>query len=107
MQFHQQETDIWPTEMPSGPIRQALRDLIRPLSALSSGVPIISSLTSVVSDNRLPWNDIQGLSQRNHTENGGAAKGRPTILTTFSLALALDFIPRQPVTVDYLLMSDY
>ena len=67
---------------------------------LYSGIPI-SSLTSVVYGNRLPWNEIQGQSQRNHTEHGGAAEGHLTVLTIFPLLLALAFIPRQPIITDY------
>jgi hypothetical protein len=52
-------------------------------------IPIIS-LTSIVCGNRLPWNEI-----------GGAAEGRHTILVILSLALSLDFIPRQHITTDY------
>ena len=32
------------------------------------------------------------------------AQGRPTIRTLCSLPLALDFIPRQPITTDYILL---
>ena len=38
----------------------------------------------------------------NHTKHGRAAEGRPsTILTILSLALALDLIPRPPITTDH------
>ena len=53
------------------------------------------SLTSVVCSSRLPWNEIQGQSQRKDSEDGGAAFSRPTMLSTMSLALAQDSIPRQ------------
>ena len=64
---------------------------------------LISSLTLVVCGTRLPWNEIQGQRQRNHTrsKHGGAAEGRPAIVTICSLALALDFIPWQLITQNY------
>ena len=54
---------------------------------LFSGIPI-RSLTSVVCADRLPWNEIQGQSQRNDSKDGGAAFVRPTVLSIVSLAFA-------------------
>ena len=61
----------------------------------------MNSLTSVFFGNRLPWNEIQGQSPRKNSKDDGAAFGRPTMLSMASLALALDFIPRQPITTEY------
>ena len=60
----------------------------------------MSSLTSVVC--RLPWNEIQGQSERTDGTDGGAAFGRVTMLSMVSLALASDFIPMQLIAADYL-----
>ena len=68
-----------------------------------SGIPI-SSLTSEVCGvcgDMLPWNEILGQSQGKYNKDGGAAFGRPTMLSMVSLVLALYFIQRQPITVDY------
>ena len=56
----------------------------------------MDSLTSVVCANGLRWQKILGQSQREDIKIGGAAFGRPTILSMLSLASAMDFIPRQP-----------
>ena len=54
----------------------------------------------------LPWNEIKGQSKGKDSKDGGAAFGRPTMLSMVSLALALDFILRQPIT-NGLLMSGW
>ena len=56
-----------------------------------SGIPICSQ-TSVVCGNRLQGNDIQGQSQSNLINMGCGM---------FSVALVLDFIPRQSITTEY------
>ena len=61
----------------------ARHDPSRPLLVRlwNSGIPI-SSLISVVCGNTLPWNEIQGQSQRNHNKHGGAVEGRrPSLLS--------------------------
>ena len=62
---------------------------------------MVINLTSEVCGNRLPWNEIQGQSKRQSSREGGAASGHPTMLNMVSLALALDFITRQPITTGY------